>query len=132
MAQFSADMFLQIQLDMYSSFSFQINDPYHLDKQIGKYFFLAATNSQLKSSLPGAVYDIHSSELIKEPTTTLLRICQFLHVTCDQQYIEDCSRIIFPQATKTRYNVVWTDRQKDLVKEKLQRISFLKNYSFEE
>ena len=113
-------------------FFFQINDPSNLDKQINMYFTLAEKNSQLKNSLPGEVYEIHSSELIKQPRETLLGICQFLHLTCDRQYIEDCSKIIFPEARKTRYTVVWTDKQKQLVREKLQNIPFLKNYSFED
>lgn len=113
-------------------FFFQINDPSNLDKEINKYFILAERNNQLKKSLPGEVCEVHSAELIKQPRKTLLGICQFLHLTCEQRYIEDCSKIIFPEAKKTRYNVVWTAKQKDLVREKLQRVPFLQNYSFED
>ena len=113
-------------------FFFQINDSFNLDKEIAKYFTLAERNNQLKNSLPGEVYEIHSSQLIKQPREILLGICQFLHLTCDRQYIEDCSKVIFPEARKTRYTVVWTDKQKELVKEKSQRIPFLKNYGFED
>ena len=114
------------------SFFFQINDPSNLDIQITKYFILAERNNQLKNSLPGEVYEIHSAELIKQPRKTLLGICQFLHLTCERRYIEDCSKIIFPEAKKTRHTVVWTDKQKDLVREKLQRVPFLQNYRFED
>jgi len=110
----------------------KINDPSNLDKEINKYFILAERNNQLKKSLPGEVCEVHSAELIKQPRKTLLGICQFLHLTCEQRYIEDCSKIIFPEAKKTRYNVVWTAKQKDLVREKLQRVPFLQNYSFED
>lgn len=111
---------------------FQINDPSNLDIQITKYFILAERNNKLKDSLPGEVYEVHSAELIKQPRKTLLGICQFLHLTCEQRYIEDCSRIIFPDAKKTRYSVVWTAKQKELVRVKLQRVPFLQNYSFED
>ena len=113
-------------------FFFQINDPSNLDKQITKYFVLAERNNQLKKSLPGEVYEIHSAELIKQPRQILQGICQFLHLTCEQRYIEDCSKIIFPETRKTRYSVVWTAKQKELVREKLQRVPFLQNYSFED
>ena len=103
-----------------------------MDKQITKYFILAERNNQLKNSLPGKVYEIHSAELIKQPGKILLEICQFLHLTCEQRYIEDCSKIIFPEAKKTRYSVIWTDKQKELVREKLQKVPFLQNYSFED
>jgi len=110
----------------------KINDPSNLDIQITKYFILAERNNKLKDSLPGEVYEVHSAELIKQPQKTLLGICQFLNLTCDQRYIEDCSRIIFPEAKKTRYSVVWTAKQKELVRAKLQRVPFLQNYSFED
>ena len=113
-------------------FFFQINDPQNLDKQIVNYFALAAKNSQLKRRLPGKVYEIHSSELIKQPKEILLGICQFLHLTCDRQYIEDCSKRVYPEATKTRYTVEWTEKQKELVREKLQTFQSLKDYRFED
>lgn len=103
-----------------------------MDEEIKKYFILAERNNQLKNTLPGEVYEIHSAELIRQPRKTLLGICQFLRVTCEQRYIEDCSKIIFPQAKKTRYTVVWTAKQKELVNEKLQKVPFLQNYSFED
>ncbi|XP_078374246.1 uncharacterized protein LOC144657760 isoform X2 [Oculina patagonica] len=110
----------------------KINDPENLDKQIISYFALAERNNELKSRLPGEVHEIHSSELIKRPKETLLGICQFLHLTCDRQYIEDCSKRIFPEATKTRYSVMWTDKQKELVREKLQTFQSLKDYRFDD
>jgi len=103
-----------------------------LDEQIKNYFILAERNNQLKNTLPGEVYEIHSAELVRQPRKTLLGICRFLHVTCEQRYIEDCSKIIFPEAKKTRNNVVWTAKQKELVGEKLKRVAFLQNYSFED
>ena len=114
------------------NFFFQINDPEILDKQIIYYFALAAKNSQLKTRLPGEVYEIHSSQLIKQPRETLLGICQFLQLNCDRQYIEDCSKRIFPEARKTRYSVEWTDKQKELVTKKLQTFESLKDYRFED
>lgn len=103
-----------------------------MDKEITKYFILAERNSQLKTKLPGEVYEIHSSEMIQQPRKTLLGICQFLHLTCDQQYLEDCSKIVYHEATKTRHNVVWTETQKELVREQLQAFPFLKDYRFED
>ena len=121
-----------ITLNSWRLISFQINDSSNLDIQITKYFILAERNNQLRNSLPGEVYEVHSAELINQPRKTLLGICQFLHLTCDQRYLEDCSRIIFPETKKTRQTVVWTDKQKKLVREKMQRVPFLQNYRFEE
>lgn len=103
-----------------------------MDQQINLYFVLAERNSRLKNRLPGQVYDIHSSEMIQKPQETLLGICQFLDLTCDQKYLEDCSKRVYNKATKTRYNLVWTETQKELVHQRLQELPFLKDYRFED
>ena len=113
-------------------FLFQVNEPENLDKEISKYFFLAGRNRRLKSSLPGQVYEIHSSEMIQNPQKIILGICQFLDLTCDQKYLEDCSKIVYHKATKTRYNLVWTEAQKEFVNQQLQRFPFLKDYRFDD
>ena len=112
--------------------SFQINASSNLDTQIKIYCNLVKKNDQLKKLLPGEVHEIHSSELIKEPRKTLLGICQFLHLTCDKKYVEDCSKRIYPEAAKTRHNVIWTDGQKELVRQRLQRFQSSRNYRFDD
>lgn len=114
------------------NFLFQFNEPENLDQEIKKYFVLAERNSRLRSYLPGLVYDIHSSEMIQKPQETLLGICQFLDLTCDQKYLEACSKRVYNKATKTRYNLVWTETQKELVHRRLQQLPFLKDYRFED
>lgn len=110
---------------------FQINSTHHLDEQISKYFKLVQLNSKLNLLFNGSVHLIHSSQLIKDSRNTLRGVCEFLQVGCDEQFIEDCSRIIYREGTKTRHFVVWTEEQKKLVREKLQNFPFLKNYDFD-
>ena len=110
---------------------FQINETQRLDEEIGNYFTLVQINSKLINLLGDSIHLIHSSQLIKEPRKTLVGVCEFLHVNCDHQYFEDCSSIIYKEGTKTRHDVVWTDEQKNLVKEKLQKFPSLKDYNFE-
>ena len=110
---------------------FQINETQRLDEEIGKYFTLVQINSRFMTHLEDSIHLIHSSQLIKEPRKTLVGVCEFLHVNCDDQYFEDCSSIIYKEGTKTRHDVVWTDEQKHLVNEKLQKYPSLKGYNFE-
>ena len=110
---------------------FQINETQRLDEEISKYFTLVQINSNFMTHLEDSIHLIHSSQLIKEPKKTLVGVCEFLHVNCDDQYFEDCSSIIYKEGTKTRHDVVWTDEQKQLVKEELQKYPSLKGYNFE-
>ena len=120
-----------LQLSSVAISLFQINETQRLDERIGNYFTLVQINSKLINLLEDSIHVIHSSQLIKEPRKTLAGVCGFLHVNCDHQYFEDCSSIIYKEGTKTRHNVVWTDEQKNLVKEKLQKFPSLKDYNFE-
>ena len=119
-------------VQFFFNFSFQLNEPENLDQEIKKYFFLAERNSRIKSLLPGQVHEIHSSEMIQKPQETLLGICQFLGLTCDEKYLKDCSKIVYHKATRTRYNLVWTEKQKELIHKQLQEFPFLKDYRFED
>ncbi|XP_068691859.1 uncharacterized protein [Montipora foliosa] len=109
----------------------KINQSRRLDEQINKYFTLVKLNNKLKTRFGDSVHHLHSSQLIMEPRKTLLGVCEFLQLRCDQQYLADCSSIVFKEGTKTRQYVVWTDQQKKLVREKLQSFPSLKDYNFD-
>ena len=109
---------------------FQINDSRRLDVQIEKYFSLVQINNKLEKTFGDSLHLLHSSQLIMEPKKTLMEICEFLELHCDQKYVTDCASIVFKEGTKTRHFVVWTDKQKKLISEKLQGFPSIKDYNF--
>ena len=109
---------------------FQINDSRRLDVQIEKYFSLVQINNKLEMTFGDSLHLLHSSQLIMEPKKTLMEICEFLELHCDQKYVNDCASIVYKEGTKTRHYVVWTDKQKKLISEKLQGFPSIKDYNF--
>lgn len=108
----------------------KINDSRRLDVQIEKYYSLVQINNKLEKTFGDSLHLLHSSQLIMEPRKTLMEICEFLELHCDQKYVTDCASIVYKEGTKTRHFVVWTDKQKKLIREKLQGFPSIKDYNF--
>ena len=53
--------------------------------------------------------------LIAEPKNHLVKICQFLNITCSTSYMNDVEKGLFKAPSRTRRGVDWTETQKDRV-----------------
>jgi len=80
---------------------------------------------------PGRVHDVASMDVITNPRETLMKICDFLEVTCTEKYLQDCASIVSPVPSKTRDNVVWTEDQIKRVQKLIKHFPFLTRYSVE-
>ena len=115
-----------------SSFHFwQINRKNYLERSIGQYFELAASNQRVKERYRDAVLDIPAHETVLRPRETLQRLCDHLGVTCSEDYFEKCSKVMYGRPSVTRDKVVWSDEQIKRVTEMMKSYPFLKDYSFD-
>ena len=110
----------------------QKNNKESLDVKIGRYFRMAASNKRIRERYGDAVLDIPGHETVLRPRETLQRLCDHLGVTCYEEYIEKCSKILFGTPSVTRNKVVWTEEQKERVTQMMTNYSFLKQYSFDQ
>ena len=116
----------------YFFFIFQQKDnKAKLDVQINTYFKMAASNQRVREQYGDAVLDIPGHETVLRPRETLQKLCDHLGVTCFEDYIEKCSKILFGTPSVTRNKVVWTEEQKQRVTEMMKSYPFLKGYSFD-
>ena len=109
----------------------QIDNKTKLDGQITYYFKMAASNQRVREQYGDAVLDVPGHELVLRPRETLQKLCDHLGVTCFEDYIEKCSKILFGAPSVTRNKVVWTEDQKERVTEMMKSYPFLKGYSFD-
>ncbi|XP_078343090.1 uncharacterized protein LOC144628860 [Oculina patagonica] len=109
----------------------KIDNKEKLDAAIKNYFKMAASNQRVRERYGDAVLDIPGHETVLRPRETLLRLCDHLGVTCSNDYIEKCSKILYGTPSVTRNMVVWTEEQKERVTEMMKSYPFLKDYSFE-
>lgn len=105
-----------------------LNDSDTLKSEVKHYFSLVNINRQLHSILH--VMDVHSADIIENPEKTLLRICEFLEIECDEKYLRDCASIVFPSPSKTRNNVVWPPKVINEVYSHMRKYNFLTRYNF--
>ena len=69
---------------------------------------------------------------MKNPRETLMKICDFLEITCTKKYLEDYSSIVNLVPSQTRQLVTWTEKQLNRVQMLIKNHSFLQSYSFED
>lgn len=76
------------------------------------------------------VIDIYGHEIISQPQKNLRKLCNFLEVACDRDYIDACSKLLYSKPSITRNSVVWTKEQIRRVTMEMKKYSFMEPYSF--
>ena len=69
-------------------------------------------SQRVRERFGDAVIDIPGHETILRPKETVQKLCDHLGVTCTEDYIEKCSKILYGAPSVTRNKIVWTDEQK--------------------
>ena len=100
-----------------------MNSSITLDGSITSYSQPVQGSYQVKKHLPGRVHDVASIDEMTNTRETLMKICDFLEVTCSEKYLQECASIVSPVLSKTRNNVVWTDDQIKRVQQLIKRFS---------
>ena len=102
-----------------------------IDFRIQWYFslFKAAIDARKTNNLD--VLEIHGKDVITDPRGTLLKICDFVGVTCYDNYLEICTNKIYKSQSRTRHLIPWTDEQLKTVQENIDKYSSLKGYTYD-
>ena len=74
------------------------------------------------------ILDVYSRDLIAKPRETLLKLCDYLNVTCYDEFVNSTIKILYSKPSKTRYSVDWTKEQKKRVTIEIRKFKFLKSY----
>jgi hypothetical protein len=75
---------------------------------------------------------VYSEDMIDNPTRELKRLCKFLDVSCSEDYLKDCSSIVFKSPSKTRNSIIWSEEAKNIINKLLREVPLLKRYSFDD
>jgi sulfotransferase family protein len=101
--------------------------------RIDFFFLLCSSISKLKNELrPDQIFDLRLESFIGAPKLHLERLCSFLGVQADEQYLEDCASILFQSPKKSRFDVQWTSDSVSNVRERMEEFSFLSGYAYDE
>lgn len=104
-----------------------------LHRKVDHYFNKTAEIAKLKTIESTNILDIYVEEFIENPKSELARICTFLGVDFDQDYINNCAGIVFQQSRKSRHKIdLWSSDNIALVQERINEFDFLERYTFNE
>ena len=81
---------------------------------------------------PESVITIPSEDMIANPKKQLKRLCQFLSVSCSDDYLEDCSSIVYKSTSKSRNRIIWDDEAKNILQELIKSTPMLHRYNFDD
>ena len=102
--------------------------PELLDYSIRYYFDLYQGAEVMRQQFNLDIMDVHGKDLIANPKVIINKMCDFLQVSCSDNYLNIVSRKIFSDESKTRYNVIWTDEQISKIKENILKYDGLRQY----
>jgi len=74
------------------------------------------------------VIEVHGKDLIADPKKVISEMCDFLQVTYSDHFISVCSEKVFPQESKTRYQLHWEKYQIKEVQRRIKEFSNLHRY----
>jgi len=115
----------------YGEHKVKVNAPEELEIKINSYFRMAEGSNKAREAFPVSFLDVPSMEIVKNPVETLRRICQFLEITCTEQYLLDCAATVDPVPSITRDFIEWTAEQKNRVYNMMAKYSFFGGYCFD-
>lgn len=100
---------------------------------IGHYFFLVESIVKYRKHISDLdIIDVYNEDIIKDPLTNLKKLCCFLDVEAEEDYLHDCKGIVFPSPTNIRYKAPWTAELIAEISDRIKAFPFLADYVFEE
>ncbi|MEP0265769.1 sulfotransferase [Dokdonia sp.] len=102
------------------------------NKRVHKYLELIETNTKLKAHIPNNICDVHLEDFIANPKKELIRIFQFLEIDVSQEYIKDCSSIVWDKTNQSRFDLpYWTTERIQNFSNSIKPYAFLNRYNYE-
>lgn len=99
---------------------------------INAYFTKCETIAYFKKQIRESdILDVRHESLIDKPKTVLSKLCNFLGVEINNNYLDDCASIVFKSPKKTRLKYEWSDELINQVKNKIDQYEFLQGYSYD-
>ncbi len=92
---------------------------------------LATINDEVIADGEPPVLTVRHESLVENPKAEVARMCEFLGVEADRDYLAACAAIVFPSPQRTREQVDWNVAQIATVDELIARHEFFGGYTFD-
>ena len=118
---------IQISTLKESNNEWSIN-PRLIDKNIVKHFNIYQATEEIKIKYNLDVLEVHGKDLIADPKKVIMKMCDFLQVSCPNHFLSVCADKVFPEESKTRYKLKWSNDQISAVKMNIKKYRNLQRY----
>ena len=78
------------------------------------------------------VVEIHIEDYIRDPKSTVLKICKGLGLPCPEDYVEECYNKAYGSVSRTRDLIEWEPEVIKSIQSNMQKIPFFHGYTFED
>ncbi len=101
-----------------------------LDSSIEYYFRLCETVSRIRTDLgKEEVFEMRHEAFVDHPGHFLERLCRFIGVEAEPDYLSACASIVRPTPHRSRKTISWPRESIDRVMDRCREYSFLNAYS---
>ena len=76
--------------------------------------------------------EIHSEDYIKDPRTSLRKLCSDLGITCAGNYIEQCYKKTYRKVSRSRDDIEWDPAVLQYISKEMTKFAFFHGYTFED
>ena len=70
-------------------------------------------------------------DIMASPVDQLSKLCDFLRVPAFPDYLSDCASVVHKKANKSRYELDWSEQQKEVVAKLIDQYHFFSGYSWD-
>ncbi|MGH8934732.1 MAG: sulfotransferase family protein [Acidimicrobiia bacterium] len=104
-----------------------------LDRAAEMYFRLCEGVAAARSMVTDQEWvEVRHEDLVANPPTTLMGVCDLLGLEIDDGYLTDCSSVVWPDRKKTRLDQPWSEALVGSVHESMAPYPWLNAYSFDD
>jgi len=81
----------------------KVDDPKLLEHSMGRFFRWAEGSAVAREILGDKSLGVNGLELVKNPMTTMSKICQFIRIKCSDDFLQACVKVVDPTPSTTRH-----------------------------
>lgn len=97
--------------------------------QVIRFFELVESVIDMTNTVHLNIIAIHTIDMITKPKITMRMLCDWLRISCSEQFLQMCTHKIFSSEPKSRHLIKWTPYLIELVTQNIQKYHHLRRYS---
>jgi hypothetical protein len=100
-------------------------------KDIDYYLSLARKIEVYKSNINNKYFfEGHQDVFIRRPAVYIKRLCKFLGISSEKEYLKDCIKVVKQKPSQARFEIKWKRELINYTRKEISTISFLRNYEY--